>query len=56
MEALRVLGSFALIIGVGITPFCLFTEGMPVKGGFAAILFTFLGVGLRLEAAITERP
>jgi hypothetical protein len=56
VEALRVLGSLGLIIGLAITPFCLITEGVPVKGFFAAILFTLVGVGLRLEAVITERP
>lgn len=54
VEALRALAACALIIGFLITGFCLLADTTSLGGLFLAGLLVFIGVGLRLEAAIAE--
>ena len=51
----RILGTIAVVVGLLITGIGLATDSTPAKGYFFAGLLVIIGMGLRLEAAITDR-
>lgn len=55
IDTARILGNIALVVGVLITVIGLITDSTPTKGYFFAGLLVAIGIGLRLEAAISDR-
>jgi uncharacterized membrane protein YiaA len=55
IDTTRILGDIALIVGLLISVVGLVTDSTPAKGYFFAGLLVIIGVGLRLEAALTDR-
>lgn len=51
----RILGNIAMVVGLLITFVGLATDSTPAKGYFFAGLLVLVGIGLRLEAAVTDR-
>jgi uncharacterized membrane protein YiaA len=51
----KIIGNMALVVGLLITVVGLVTGSTPAKGYFFAGMLVFTGVGLRLEAAVTDR-
>ncbi|WP_433726654.1 hypothetical protein ACQP2Y_10135 [Actinoplanes sp. CA-051413] len=49
------MGTIALLVGLLISLIGLVTESTPAKGYFFAGLLVITGIGLRLEAALTDR-
>ena len=54
-DTTRILGTIALLVGLLISVIGLVTESTPAKGYFFAGLLVITGIGLRLEAALTDR-
>ncbi|MEU8613433.1 hypothetical protein AB0C29_36155, partial [Actinoplanes sp. NPDC048791] len=54
-DTTRILGTIALLVGLLISVIGLVTDGTPAKGYVFAGLLVITGIGLRLEAAITDR-
>jgi hypothetical protein len=54
-DTTRILGTSAVGVGLLISIIGLMTDSTPAKGYFFAGLLVILGMGLRLEAAITDR-
>ncbi|WP_067705982.1 hypothetical protein [Actinoplanes awajinensis] len=55
VDTARILGNIALVTGFLITIVGLATDSTPAKGYVFAGMLVTAGVGLRLEAAITDR-
>ncbi|MFI1997063.1 hypothetical protein [Actinoplanes sp. NPDC020271] len=55
VDTARILGTIALVIGFLIAIVGLATDSTPAKGYLFAGMLVTVGVGLRLEAAITDR-
>ena len=51
----RIIGNIALVVGLLITVVGLVTDSTPAKGYVFAGMLVFTGIGLRLEAAVTDR-
>jgi uncharacterized membrane protein YiaA len=54
-DTARILGNIALVVGLLISVVGLVTDSTPTKGYFFAGLLVIIGIGLRLEAALTDR-
>jgi uncharacterized membrane protein YiaA len=54
-DTTRILGNIALVVGLLISVVGLVTDSTPAKGYFFAGLLVIIGIGLRLEAALTDR-
>ena len=54
VDALRILGNVGIVVGLVITSIGLATDTTPVKAYFFAALLVAVGIGFRLEAALTE--
>jgi uncharacterized membrane protein YiaA len=55
IDTTRILGTIAVLTGLLISVIGLVTDSTPAKGYFFAGLLVITGIGLRLEAAITDR-
>ena len=55
VDTARILGNIALATGFLITIIGLMTDSTPAKGYVFAGMLVIVGVGLRLEAAVTDR-
>ncbi|MGW4943727.1 hypothetical protein ACWEOZ_19300 [Actinoplanes sp. NPDC004185] len=55
IDTTRILGTVAVLAGLLISVIGLVTDSTPAKGYFFAGLLVITGIGLRLEAAITDR-
>ncbi|RKF19165.1 hypothetical protein [Micromonospora globbae] len=55
LNTARILGNIALLVGLLITMVGLATDSTPAKGYVFAGMLVFIGVGLRIEAALTDR-
>jgi len=55
IDTARILGNVALVVGILIAVIGLVTDGTPAKGYFFAGLLVIIGLGLRLEAAVSDR-
>jgi uncharacterized membrane protein YiaA len=55
VDTLRILGNVALVVGLAITSIGLATDATPAKAYFFAALLVVIGIGFRLEAALTDR-
>ncbi|MEV8504536.1 hypothetical protein AB0368_06845 [Actinoplanes sp. NPDC051475] len=55
VDTARILGNIALLVGLLITIVGLATDSTPAKGYLFAGMLVFAGIGLRLEAALTDR-
>jgi uncharacterized membrane protein YiaA len=55
VDTTRILGNIALLVGLSMTMVGLATDSTPAKGYVFAGMLVFIGVGLRLEAALTDR-
>ena len=54
-DTARILGNIALVVGLLIAVVGLVTDNTPAKAYFLAGLLGIIGIGLRLEAALTDR-
>lgn len=55
ISTVRILGNIALVVGLSVTVIGLTSDSVvPAEGYFFAGLLVLMGIGLRLEAAITE--
>jgi uncharacterized membrane protein YiaA len=54
-DTARIIGNIALAVGLLITVVGLVTDSTPAKGYVFAGMLVFVGIGLRLEAAVTDR-
>jgi uncharacterized membrane protein YiaA len=54
-DTTRILGTIAVVVGLLISVIGLVTDSTPAKGYFFAGLLVLTGIGLRLEAALTDR-
>jgi uncharacterized membrane protein YiaA len=55
IDTTRIMGTIAVVVGLLITVIGLATDSTPAKGYFFAGLLVIIGMGLRLEAALTDR-
>lgn len=55
IDTARILGTIAVVVGLLITVVGLVTDSTPAKGYFFAGMLVFTGIGLRIEAAVTDR-
>lgn len=55
LDTTRILGNIAVLVGLLITLVGLATDSTPARGYLFAGMLVFIGVGLRLEAALTDR-
>jgi uncharacterized membrane protein YiaA len=55
VDTLRILGSISLVVAILIAVIGLTTDDTPAKGYFFAGLLVVVGIGFRVEAAITDR-
>ena len=53
-DTTRIIGSFALVVGLLIAVVGLVTDSTPIKGYIVAGLLVIIGIGLRLEAALND--
>lgn len=54
IDTARILGNIALVVGILITVIGLVTDSTPIKGYFFAGLLVAIGLGLRIEAAVSD--
>jgi uncharacterized membrane protein YiaA len=54
IDTLRIVGSVALLAGLLITVIGVAGDSVPARGYFLAGVFIVLGLGFRIEAALTR--